>query len=74
MSVITISGGTSSDTGSLSADTLFAIEEGRVMLSSDAGTTKVGFSAGEKVIFSAGLTVHYYNEQPIAARMKTTAI
>lgn len=74
MAVIDISGGATGNTGALSSDTLFAIEEGRVMLSSDAGTSKVGFSAGEKVIFSSGLTVHYYNEQPISARMKTTAI
>lgn len=70
MAVVSLAGGGSGNTGALAADNVFYVDTGKVQLSSDAGTTKVPFDAGEKVVFSAGLTVHYYNDQPIAAQLR----
>lgn len=74
MAVTNIAGGASGNTGALAADTLIHVADGKVSLSTDAGTTKVPFSAGEKVVFSSGLTVHYFNDQPIAAQIRSMAL
>jgi len=74
MGVTSIAGGGSGNTGALSADTVFYVETGRVSFSTDTGATKIPFSSGEKVIFSSGLTVHYFNEQPITASFSSMAI
>ena len=74
MAVITLAGGASGNTGALGAETLFYIVSGKIYLSSDAGTTKIPFDAGDKVTRSAGLTIHYFNDQATPAELRTDPI
>lgn len=73
MAVIALNGSASGNTGALAADTLIYIATGKVMLSTDAGTTRVPFDAGDKVVFSSGLTVHYFNDTARPAELRTMA-
>lgn len=78
MTVETLQPGDSGNTGALSEDNVFFVAKGVVMLSTDAGTTKIPFygpdfnaeNRGEKVVFSAGLTVHFYNDRNDVAELR----
>lgn len=74
MAVINIAGGTSGDTGALGSNTIFFVQSGKVHLSSDGGTSKIPFDAGEKVVRSAGLTITYHNDQATPAILVTDPI
>jgi|JI10StandDraft_1071094.scaffolds.fasta_scaffold15996_2 uncharacterized cupin superfamily protein len=74
MAVAALAGGGSGNSGALAADNVFFVQSGKIHLSSDAGTTKVPFDAGEKVIFKSGLTVHWFNDQPTAAELRYMAL
>lgn len=60
----TIAANGAGNTGALSADTVFQPKNGNIYLSTDAGTTYILFTEGEKVVFSSGLTVHWLNPGP----------
>ena len=72
----------SGNTGALAADNIFFIAKGVVHLSTDGGTTKIPFygpefnaeNRGEKVVFSSGLTVHYFNERNSDAELRHMAM
>ncbi len=49
------------NTGALSADNMFYVQTGMLLLSTDGGTSQVLFTQGEKVVFSSGLTVTWEN-------------
>ena len=70
MAVVALAGGASGNTGALAVNNGFYIASGKVSLSTDAGTTKIPFDAPDKVIVSAGLTVHYYNDSPVPAEFR----
>lgn len=74
MAVINLAGGTSGNTGVLASETLFYIASGKISLSSDAGVTKIPFDQGDKVTRSAGLTIHYFNDQAVSAELRTDPI
>lgn len=57
------------NTGALSADTVFYIEEGPLDLSTNVSAGYIPFGSGEKVIISSGLTVYWRNNKPTAARL-----
>lgn len=59
MATVTKTRNQTGNTGALAADTLFYVSEGTVEFSTDAGTTYIPFGVGEKIIFSAALTVHW---------------
>lgn len=58
------------NTGALASDSVFYIAKGKVLLSSDGGTTKIPWETGEKVAFSSGLTVHYENASAGASEIR----
>jgi hypothetical protein len=60
-------GATGSEIGLSGNDRVFYVETGTVYFSSDDGTTYIPFAAGEKVIFSDGLTVTPQNRNVTAA-------
>lgn len=68
MAEVTLAASASGNSGVLSADTKFRVKEGSVTFSTDGGTSKDEFSAGERIIFSSGLTVTWENIRPIAAQ------
>ena len=70
MAIQNLAGGATGNSGALTADTMFAVESGKVDLSTDAGTTYVAFDAGEKVIVPSGRTVHWRNGMPTPAILK----
>lgn len=70
MAVVTLAGDGSGNSGTLGADTVVFIHTGKIHLSTDAGVTRIPFDAGEKVVFTAGKTVHWYNQQPTAAELR----
>lgn len=68
MARVTLTGGETGSGVALSGnDEIFYVEEGTVDFSTDSGTTYVPFAAGEKVVFSDGLTVTPRNSRPTAA-------
>jgi len=74
MAVATIAAGANGNSGALAADNLFFVQTGKVWMSSDGGTTKIPFDAGDKVVFSAGLTVTYYNDGLAPAEVRYMAL
>lgn len=77
MTVQTLQPGASGNTGALAADNVFFVAKGVVMLSTDGGATKIPFygpdsnaeNRGEKVVFSSGLTVNFYNDRNAVAEL-----
>lgn len=70
MAVVSLSGSATGNSGALSADAVFYVQTGKVSFSTDSGTTKIPFDAGEKVVFTSGRTVTWYNDQPGAAEIR----
>jgi len=69
-----LAGGATGNSGTLSADTVFFVQSGKVHFSTDGGATKIPFDAGEKFVAKTGLTVTWYNDQPIAAEIRYMAL
>lgn len=67
MAHVSLAAGTTGSGITLAADEVFAVETGTVWLSTDSGTTYIPFAAGEKVVFSDGLTVKPRNRLPTDA-------
>lgn len=75
MATVSLSTGVASgNTGALPSDQVFYVATGKVLFSTDAGTTYVPFDAGDKVIFSSGLTVHYVNGHSGASEFRHMAL
>ena len=74
MAVATIAAGANANMGALAADNVVFIQTGKVWCSTDGGTTKIPFDAGEKVVFSAGLTVTFYNDGLSPAEVRYMAL
>ena len=67
MASTTIAADATGNTGALSADTIFWVEKGEVLLTSDGGTPYIPFSENVKVQFSSGLTIGWLNRRPTEA-------
>jgi hypothetical protein len=65
---------TGADVVLTTADNIFYVETGTVDFSTDNGTTWVPFTSGEKVVFSAGLTVDNRNSRSDPAAFSHMAI
>ena len=75
MAVVTVAGSASGSDITLSAsDQVFEVTAGKIEFSTDAGTTFISFSAGDKVVFSIGLTVAVKNTQQGPATFSHMAI
>lgn len=75
MAVTTLTDGTSSgNTGALPSDQVFYVASGKVLFSTDGGTTYIPFDSGDKVVFSSGLTVHYLNGHSHVSEFRNMAL
>lgn len=70
MAVVALTGSGTGNSGALAADTVFFVHSGKVHFSTDGGTTRIPFDAGEKFVASSGLTVTWFNQQPSAAEIR----
>lgn len=75
MANVTLTNGASSgNTGALASDQVFYVASGKVLFSTDGGTTYIPFDAGDKVVFSSGLTVDYLNGHSHSSEFRHMAL
>ena len=75
MAVVTVDGGKAgSDIVLTASDQVFSITAGKIEFSTDSGTTYISWFAGDKVVFSIGLTVKVRNQQQGPATFSHMAI
>ena len=74
MAVVTVDGGKAGSDIVLASDQVFEVTAGKIEFSTDSGTTYISWFAGDKVVFSAGLTVKVRNQQGGPATFSHMAI
>jgi hypothetical protein len=74
MAEVTLAQNDTGNTAALTEDNVFAVTKGAVLFSTDAGTTWIQWSEGEKVIFATGRQVYWKNERTKEATFKYMAI
>ena len=75
MAVVAITSGTGSGTtGALASDQVSYVASGKVLFSTDGGVTYIPFDAGDKVVFSSGLTVDYLNGHSHSSEFRHMAL